>query len=510
MKTLLVLNLIFKKLTKIAGTSLVIISLFLASSSHASPLQPGLSLTTDTRESRLENGDILSASQARRSGIYAVASGGSWCTATVLYTSATFNKTWVITAGHCMENDDGSFRTSAKLYAAMAGQNSPPNQNGLVFVHSNFRSPQDDHRHDIALVLFNYSLNIETPSGEVLHEYYRPIASSNPSEDTMSPFGRGAVTGGEPNIFCNYEERTNDSTLRWATGDYQSNGNGRISIDALFSQSGVEAYLAPGDSGGPWLVNNNSSINDLLDNGVVGGIWSGWDCSFGNSTFWASSTWGTINNDFISTTMGSDLVQVDADTWTRTCWEDWCYLPDMDADGVFDDVDNCPNSSNASQLDTDNDGQGNACDDDDDGDGLLDTYEVNTLGTDPLNPDTDGDGLSDTVEWFINSDPTNPDTDGDGLNDYDEIYLYETDPREADTDGDGLMDGEEVSQGIDPLNNDSDGDGLLDNEEAIQGTDPLNSDTDGDGVEDLEEINGGRNPTVHEPAILIAVTSHLL
>jgi hypothetical protein len=46
--------------------------------------------------------------------------------------------------------------------------------------------------------------------------------------------------------------------------------------------------------------------------------------------------------------------------------------PDSDGDGVLDISDNCPNTSNPSQTDTDGDGQGDACDADDDNDGVAD------------------------------------------------------------------------------------------------------------------------------------------
>ena len=56
-----------------------------------------------------------------------------------------------------------------------------------------------------------------------------------------------------------------------------------------------------------------------------------------------------------------------------------------DGDGVPDDTDNCPNYSNADQLDTDADGAGDGCDDDDDGDGYHDQTEIR-MGTDPFDP----------------------------------------------------------------------------------------------------------------------------
>ena len=48
---------------------------------------------------------------------------------------------------------------------------------------------------------------------------------------------------------------------------------------------------------------------------------------------------------------------------------------DTDNDGIPNETDNCPQASNASQLDTDADGQGNVCDLDDDGDGIRDDVD---------------------------------------------------------------------------------------------------------------------------------------
>ena len=79
-------------------------------------------------------------------------------------------------------------------------------------------------------------------------------------------------------------------------------------------------------------------------------------------------------------------------------------LLDSDADDVDDGTDNCPNSANADQLDTDGDGLGEACDADDDNDGLTDTEETE-LGTDPLKTDSDGDGWSDKEEVDEGTDP---------------------------------------------------------------------------------------------------------
>ena len=53
---------------------------------------------------------------------------------------------------------------------------------------------------------------------------------------------------------------------------------------------------------------------------------------------------------------------------------------DSDDDGVPDESDNCPNTFNSDQIDTDSDGAGNACDDDDDNDGVPDAMDDYPLG----------------------------------------------------------------------------------------------------------------------------------
>ena len=79
---------------------------------------------------------------------------------------------------------------------------------------------------------------------------------------------------------------------------------------------------------------------------------------------------------------------------------------DQDLDGIMDDEDNCPETYNPTQTDTDGDGIGDACDSDIDGDG-----DPNATDNCPYNPnanqaDIDADGLGDECD---------PDADGDGI-----------------------------------------------------------------------------------------------
>ncbi|MCX7004268.1 MAG: putative Ig domain-containing protein [bacterium] len=116
---------------------------------------------------------------------------------------------------------------------------------------------------------------------------------------------------------------------------------------------------------------------------------------------------------------------------------------------------------------------------------------VNSHGTDPLNPDSDNDGVRDGVEVY-------------GL----APYGFVTDPNNPDTDGDGVIDGLDPN----PLGvTDANGDGVADewvsfwtNQVALWGFNPgmlaallnPNGDADGDGISNRAEYQNGSVPIV--------------
>jgi len=132
--------------------------------------------------------------------------------------------------------------------------------------------------------------------------------------------------------------------------------------------------------------------------------------------------------------------------------------------------------------------------------------------SDPGLFDTDEDGLSDFQEFSSvcasGSNASNPDTDGDGELDQIEALTgyswegvaYFTSPCMFDTDNDGLEDGEEVIAGKDNFlthanNSDTDNDSLVDGDEVLfvprpfqNPTNPLQNDTDSDGMLDGWEM----------------------
>ena len=98
-------------------------------------------------------------------------------------------------------------------------------------------------------------------------------------------------------------------------------------------------------------------------------------------------------------------------------------IEDADGDGVADDDDNCPNTPNPGQENTDLDSEGDSCDSDDDNDGITDNFPDNC----PRNSQTG---------WTSTRDYSNPsastDWDNDGCKD--------DHPEDLDDDNDGVLD----------------------------------------------------------------------
>jgi hypothetical protein len=152
---------------------------------------------------------------------------------------------------------------------------------------------------------------------------------------------------------------------------------------------------------------------------------------------------------------------------------------DSDGDGIADNDDNCPATSNPSQTDTDGDGIGDACDPltDSDGDGIADSDDNCPATSNPSQADSDGDGIGDACDPLT-------DSDGDGIADSDDNCPSTANPGQEDKDGDGWGDvcDTEGKYG----NSDSDLDGWVNRKDNCPHIyNPNQADSDGDGIGDL-------------------------
>jgi hypothetical protein len=265
-------------------------------------------------------------------------------------------------------------------------------------------------------------------------------------------FQATTVTSGEKVFLFNYDhigtKLSDIDNISYST--YRTAGNGS-QVTALNLQVDYNG-TAPG--GFTTLV--FEPVYNLNQHPVVNGQWQEWIAN-GSGIWWSTQpingqcagatsvcdkTWAEIvaNNPDAVITGGVGLNQgsgnpgliSSVDSFTFDCViYNFELVKDTDNDGVMDDVDNCPNVSNADQSDVDGDGQGDACDNDDDNDGVIDTADNCPTAANPDQIDTDGDGQGNACD---------NDDDGDGVADGDDNCRLTPNPGQTDTDGDGIGD----------------------------------------------------------------------
>ena len=181
------------------------------------------------------------------------------------------------------------------------------------------------------------------------------------------------------------------------------------------------------------------------------------------------------------------------DRW-GTWWGYALIGGDIDGDGVLDSVDNCVNTANSDQADTDGDGFGDACDIcpggddavDTDGDGVPDFCDICPGGDD--NIDLDGDGVPFFCDICLGGDD-NVDSDGDSVPDFCDKCPGFDDAQDGD--GDTRPDSCDNCPSIaNPFQFDADSDGVGDECDVCDGFDDL-ADADGDSVPDGCDICAG-------------------
>ncbi|MFH2006846.1 MAG: thrombospondin type 3 repeat-containing protein [bacterium] len=162
---------------------------------------------------------------------------------------------------------------------------------------------------------------------------------------------------------------------------------------------------------------------------------------------------------------------------------------DIDGDGVPNLLDNCPDTPNAGQANSDSDAQGDACD--------------NCPGlSNPSQGDQDGDGVGDLCDNCPHvANPGQENSDSDALGDACDNCPLVYNPGQGDMDLDGVGDLCDNCQAhSNPLQQDADSDGFgnaCDNCPTIPND---QTDSDSDGIGDLCDNCPGRwNPDQHDP-----------
>ena len=164
---------------------------------------------------------------------------------------------------------------------------------------------------------------------------------------------------------------------------------------------------------------------------------------------------------------------------------------DSDSDGVGDNADNCPKTSNPGQEDADSDGVGDVCDafpddpdetTDSDGDGVGDNGDNCPKTSNPDQKDADSDGAGDACDAFPNDPDETTDSDGDGVGDNADACPGTAEGATVDADG------------CSAAQADSDGDGVVDADDECANT-PADTDVDAGGCSEdqravLEAVTG--------------------
>lgn len=163
----------------------------------------------------------------------------------------------------------------------------------------------------------------------------------------------------------------------------------------LTSPAGTEVILSSRNGG-----DGDNYTNTFFDDNAVDLIANG--AAPFTGTFQPDGVLADFNGEF----SGGDWVlnvsdRAFSDTGAIVNWSvEVCGIAqtDTDGDGIPDNLDNCPNTSNPDQADLDGDGIGDACDDDIDGDGILNDNDNCPFTFNPDQADSNGNGIGDVCD----------------------------------------------------------------------------------------------------------------
>lgn len=213
----------------------------------------------------------------------------------------------------------------------------------------------------------------------------------------------------EPLIAAEYFFDTQDPGVGNGTSIALETNTGQLTQALALATDGLDegqhtVYIRVQTESGTWSLYDTATFTvdpNAIDNTVTlenevltanfeatGSLYQWLDCNSGGTEI-ANAT----GQSFAPTVTGSYAVQIsfNGETVVSDCIEVTIdNSNDSDSDGIENDIDNCPDTPNPDQLDSDGDGQGDVCDEDDDNDGVSDDMDLCPGTADGTAVDFDG------------------------------------------------------------------------------------------------------------------------
>ncbi|MFK8016469.1 MAG: thrombospondin type 3 repeat-containing protein [Gammaproteobacteria bacterium] len=216
-------------------------------------------------------------------------------------------------------------------------------------------------------------------------------------------FGGGTPFVGEQSIAGIVIVLTSSNTEPWLNGFRDLTNTDPAPVTIVFSEPVREfrldiSFVLPPDE---YLTDFNVGLPDELSGtlGIVNGVVTSTQPGDGG---FGSLQWSNLNTNVISFTIENLSGSTAAPATAIDSFAFTTVNPDLDGDGISNELDNCIGISNPDQRDSDADGFGNICDADLNNDCAVNAQDLGVLRSvffsDNPNADFNGDGVVNVLD----------------------------------------------------------------------------------------------------------------